>query len=124
MAKVQNSPLLTQSGVMLDFIGPSPIKSQIHLIITKFSLSFEFSNGDVTEIPWQDVKEVQFHQPIFGASYLSALWAGEGRFTATFKEGGGATCFQIISEFTSNAIGDSMLSTKQIPTDYKGKKTQ
>eukprot|EP00800_Vazella_pourtalesii_P017955 TRINITY_DN5665_c1_g1_i1.p1 TRINITY_DN5665_c1_g1~~TRINITY_DN5665_c1_g1_i1.p1 ORF type:complete len:125 (+),score=19.32 TRINITY_DN5665_c1_g1_i1:62-436(+) len=124
MAKVQNSPLLTQSGVMLDFIGPSPIKSQINLILTYFSLSFEFPNGDAMEIPWQDVKDVQFHQPIFGASYISALWAGEGRFSATFKEGGGATCFQIILEFTSNAIGDSMLSTKQIPTDDEGKKTQ
>ena len=124
MAKVQNSPLLTQSGVMLEVIGPSPTKSQINLIITKSSLFFEFPDADVMEIPWQDVKNVQFHQPIFGASYVSALWAGEGKFTATFKEGGGATCFQIISEFTSNAIGDSMLSTKQVPTDYKGKKTQ
>ncbi|KAI6653651.1 hypothetical protein LOD99_3546 [Oopsacas minuta] len=123
MAK-QTKSVLTQSGVLLEVIGSSTIKSQAVLILGLSNLTFEFVNGDRIDISLRKVENIRFHQPIFGASYISALWVGEGKVSISFKEGGGAVCFEKLSEYASRAIGDSMLSTTQIQSDSISKKMQ
>ena len=124
MAQYIPGVVLIQSGVVLEVKGDTTTKSSATLVLSKSTLSFEVTNVEKSIILLHNVKNLSFHQPIFGASYISALWAGEGTFSITFKEGGGATCFEKLSELTANAIGDSMLSASEAKTDSKAKKMQ
>ena len=124
MAQYTPGIVLRLSGVVLEVEGVSTLKYSATLVLSKLSLSFEATNGEKLDILLKNVDNIKFHQPIFGASYISGLWVGEGTFSLTFKEGGGATCFEKLSELAGNAIGDSMLPTGQALTDSKCKKMQ
>ena len=124
MAQISPGIVLKQSGVMLELRGDKYIKSAVTLSLFEKSLSFLFANGDNLDMPLCEIENFEFYQPIFGASYISALWAGVGKFSATFKEGGGAYCFEKLSEFARNAIGDNMLTQTQGQTISHSKKTQ
>ena len=123
MAKANSAIVLTQSGIVLEVTADKTTKYSATIVLSKSTLSFEITNGDKFNILLENVKNIQFYQPIFGASYISALWAGEGTFSITFKEGGGAACFEKISELSASTIGDPMLSASQA-TDSKCKKMQ
>ena len=124
MAHYTPGTILRLSGVVLELEGVSTIKYNGTLVLGKSDLSLETIGGKKLDILLKDLDNLKFNQPIFGASYISALWVGKGTFSLTFKEGGGAMCFEKLSDLAANAIGDSMLSAGQAPTDSKCKKMQ
>lgn len=102
-----------QDGVHFELNSYRVIKSKVTLSLSNSSLELKLEDtGESIYIPLHLITNYQLIQPIFGANYLSATWSGEGKFSLTFKEGGAAHCFEILTKLIADNVSQNAIKTQ------------